>query len=157
MVVTGLMKRYSGRRRNKLQNYGGVLLMKEYKGTNHLISSDTVIKISQVQRRIGFSEGYIEIRHALVGKDDDFGFDFCFYEEDTNFGAILYSLAEKDCQNSNLQEVAKRLANEIIKKIGLKVKVIKEIQGSREELEYDEFAEKMWIAKMAMQGIDDDY
>jgi hypothetical protein len=88
--------------------------MENLSNTSNLIFDHAITKISQVQRRIGFSEGYIEIRHALVGKNDDFGLSFDFYEEDTNFGVTLYSLVEKDCHNINLLEVAKRLADETI-------------------------------------------
>lgn len=67
----------------------------------------------------------------------------------------LYSFVERDRQNINLQHIARRLANEIADKTGLNIKVINENQGHR--MEYNEHDEKMWIASMAMQGIDDDY
>ncbi|SDP07294.1 hypothetical protein SAMN04487897_13431 [Paenibacillus sp. yr247] len=118
------------------------------------MSYNTVIEVIQTQRRIGFSEAEINIYHCLTEENEP-GFDFDLYDEQYGNSISLYELAEKDCQNIKLHDIAMRLANEITEKTGLNIKINDEIQGP--PMEYDEHNEKMWIARMAMQGIDDDY
>lgn len=109
----------------------------------------------RINRRIGFSKPRIGIFHCLIEGDGP-GFLIDLYDEDNSDTSVcLYSLVGRDSQNINLQYIARRLANEIADKTGLNIKVINEIQGHR--MEYNENDEKMWIARMAMQGIDDDY
>jgi hypothetical protein len=131
-----------------------MLFMEDHKDKDDLDFNDIVIEVVQVHRRIGFSKAQIAIYHCLIEGEGP-GFNVDLYAEDTGTSIVLYTLAEKDCQNINLQEIAIRFANEIMDKTGLDIKVIDDIQGSR--MEYDEHDEKMWIARMAMQGIDDDY
>ncbi|MEH7505811.1 hypothetical protein V7152_28305 [Neobacillus drentensis] len=128
--------------------------MKDYKDEGYLDLSGIVIEVFQVHRRIGFSKPQIEISHCLIEGEGP-GFHIDLYDENTGYEIGLYTIAEKDCQETNLQEIVMRLAREIMKKTGLDIKVIDEIQGTR--MEYDEHDEKMWIARMAMQGIDNDY
>jgi hypothetical protein len=119
--------------------------------------NETIWEVFRLHRRIGFRDAKIEIAHCLIGSET--GFEFTLYDD--NYGNVieLFSLTTEGSQNIILYDIAKKFAFAIKEKTGLNVKVIKEIQGS--PMEYDEksekIAEKMWIARMAMQGIDDDY
>jgi hypothetical protein len=98
---------------------------------------------------------YLDDCHIRVGDDEKF---HCT-------GPRIHVRNAGEIENFRLlkeprfDHIAKKYAIEIKEKTGLNVKVIKKIQGS--PMEYDEesekIAEKMWIARMAMQGIDDDY
>lgn len=116
---------------------------------------NAVLEAFRVNRRLGFSKPHIGIFHCLFEGDGP-GFLIELYDECNEEASVcLYSVAEKDCKHINLPEIAKGLAGKIMKKTGLEIKVIGEIQGNR--MEYDEHDGKMWIAKMALKGIDDDY
>jgi hypothetical protein len=117
--------------------------------------NNAVLKAFRVNRRLGFSKPLIGIFHCLFEGEGP-GFLIELYDEYNEEASVcLYSVDEKDCQNINLLEIAKGLTREIMKRTGLDIKVIDEIQGIR--MEYDEHDEEMWIAKMALEGIDDDY
>ncbi|MDN3015788.1 hypothetical protein PH210_06155 [Paenibacillus sp. BSR1-1] len=131
--------------------------MDDSKGIFDLHFHNTVLQVYKPHRRIGFREAKIEISHCLLDKEP--GYDFTLYDEVYGYNVDLFSLKEKDSQKFNLHSIAIRLAEAIKEKTGLDIQVIKKIQGT--PMEYDEnaeaFAEKMWIARMALEGIDDDY
>ncbi len=116
------------------------------------VSDRTVLEVIQTKKRTGFSKAEINISHCLIEKEP--GYSFELYDEQYGKYLILQEFVEKDL-DIPLHEIAIRLANEIRDKTGLEIKVNHGIQGFREE--YDEHEEKMWIARMAMLGIDDDY